>query len=110
MKESHGEGVANHTGPESCVAIRKGGGEALIGVRAGWVLSRERGGTSERPRPRGWRKAISDVSLSETRPSLARSETPCMHGNTSGGNRENPLLSRGKIALDRIEKSKDKRR
>jgi hypothetical protein len=33
-----------------------------------------------------------------------------MYGNTSGGNRENPLLSRGKIALDRIEKSKDERR
>ena len=41
MKESYGEGVATHTGPESCVAVREGGGEALTGVRAGRVLSRE---------------------------------------------------------------------
>ena len=42
MKEPYGEGVASHTGPESCVAARKGVGEALTGVRAGRVLSRER--------------------------------------------------------------------
>src|ERR1700730_13252028 len=35
MKESHGEGLATHTGPESCGASRKGGVEALTGVRAG---------------------------------------------------------------------------
>jgi len=40
MKESYGEGVANHTGPASCVDPQ-GGGEALAGVRAGRVLSRE---------------------------------------------------------------------
>ena len=42
MKVPYGEGVASHTGPESCVDARKGMGEALIGeVRAG-LLSRER--------------------------------------------------------------------
>src|SRR5438046_1066282 len=41
MKVSYGEGVANHTGPESCVGVRKGVGEALTGVRAGWVSSLE---------------------------------------------------------------------
>jgi hypothetical protein len=41
MKESYGEGVATHTGPESCVVVRKGGGEALTGERAGRLLSRE---------------------------------------------------------------------
>jgi hypothetical protein len=41
MKEPHSEGVANHTGPESCVGYPRGGGEALTGVRAGWVLNRE---------------------------------------------------------------------
>jgi hypothetical protein len=35
------EGVATHDGPESCVDVRKGVGEALTGVRAGPVLSRE---------------------------------------------------------------------
>ena len=41
MQESYGEGVASHTGPESCVAARKDGDEALTGVRAGRPLSRE---------------------------------------------------------------------
>src|SRR2546426_683418 len=41
MKESYGEGLATHTGPESCGAACKGGTEALTGVRAGRVLSRE---------------------------------------------------------------------
>ena len=43
MKESYGEGVATHTGPESCVGVREGVGEALTGVRAGQPLSREIG-------------------------------------------------------------------
>jgi len=42
MEVPDGEGVANHTGPESCVYTRKGMGEVLTGdVRAG-LLSRER--------------------------------------------------------------------
>ena len=108
MKESYGEGVANHTGPESCVAVREDGGEALTRVRAGRVWSRETGLTLGRRRSKARWKAISDVSIGETQKSSARSKTPGMHGNTSGGNRENPLLSR--TMLDRIEKSKDDRR
>jgi len=41
MKESNVEGLAAHSGPESCVAAREGRGEALTGVRAGRVLSRK---------------------------------------------------------------------
>src|SRR5436853_1068737 len=41
MKESYGEGIAGHTGPKSCASVRKGEGEALTGVHAGLVLSRE---------------------------------------------------------------------
>ncbi len=41
MREPYGEGVASHTGPESCVVVRKGRGEALTGVHAGRALSRE---------------------------------------------------------------------
>ncbi len=41
MKESYGEGLASHTGPKSCVSVRKGEGEALTGVHTGPVLSRE---------------------------------------------------------------------
>src|SRR5437773_906267 len=35
MKESHNEGVANHIGPESCGAARKGRAEALTGESTG---------------------------------------------------------------------------
>ncbi len=37
------EGIANHSGPESCAVVRKGGGEALTGVCIGQPLSRENG-------------------------------------------------------------------
>jgi hypothetical protein len=42
------EGVANHSGPESCAVVREGGGEALTGVRTGQPWSRENGFCSER--------------------------------------------------------------
>jgi hypothetical protein len=41
MKESNSEGVATHAGPKPCAVVRKDGGEASAGVRAGRVLSRE---------------------------------------------------------------------
>ena len=44
MKVPYGEGVANHTGPESCVDTRKGIGEALTGEMRAGQLSRERYG------------------------------------------------------------------
>ena len=40
------EGVAIHIGPEPCVVIREGGGEASAGVRAGQPLSHESAITS----------------------------------------------------------------
>ena len=41
MKESYGEDLASHTDPESCTVAREGGREALTGVCAGELLSRE---------------------------------------------------------------------
>lgn len=41
MKEPHTEELATHGGPESCVGTREGAGEALTGVRTGWVSSHE---------------------------------------------------------------------
>src|SRR6202048_3574470 len=41
MQESYGEGIAIHTGPELCGVSREAGLEALVGVRAGRVLSPE---------------------------------------------------------------------
>jgi len=40
MKESYGEGLANHTGPESCGDGSNATAEALTGVCTGQVLSR----------------------------------------------------------------------
>jgi hypothetical protein len=45
MKESHSEGLATHTGPESCGGAREG-----VVKRAGRVLSRERSLLRERRR------------------------------------------------------------
>jgi hypothetical protein len=42
MKVSYGEGLANHTGSESCGVAREGGFEALTGEGAGRVFSREK--------------------------------------------------------------------
>jgi hypothetical protein len=42
VKVHRTEGVANHSGPESCADAREGVGEALTGVRIGQPLSRER--------------------------------------------------------------------
>ena len=39
MKVRHDEGVANHIGPEPCVAVRKDGGEASVGEGIGQPYS-----------------------------------------------------------------------
>ena len=110
MKESYGKGLAAHIGPESCVAARKGGGEALTGVRAGRVSSREseflRGadavGEGGRPHP-----VHRDREMGR---SPARSKTPRMYGNTSCENREVPCPPAEDSLAGRVGKSKDPRR
>lgn len=42
MRVSYDEGLASHTGSESCGGIREDAIEALTGVRAGWVSSLEK--------------------------------------------------------------------
>ncbi len=42
MEVHYDEGVANHIGPEPCVAVREDRGEASAGVSIGQPLSRER--------------------------------------------------------------------
>ncbi len=41
MREPYGKAVATRTGPEPWRCVRKDALQALVGVRAGWPLSRE---------------------------------------------------------------------
>ena len=43
MEELYVEGVATHGGPESCVVVCEGGGEALTGARAGRAMEPRNG-------------------------------------------------------------------
>ena len=110
MKESHGEGVATHTDPESCGAACKDRVEALTGARAGQVLSRESTFLRDADAV-GVSGRLHRVHRNrEVYQSPARSETPCTYVDTSRGNREIPGLPRAEVALGRIGKSKDVRR
>ena len=78
MRTLYVEGVATHDGPESCVDVRKGGGEALTGVRAGWAIEprnqRVRGAdvVDMNGRPHRWGR------YREPSADPARSENLCM--------------------------------
>ena len=117
MKVSYVEGLASYGGPESCVHIREGVGEALTGVRAGRVLSREIHALSRK------RQVLRDADVveeggrqhrlrchREAQPDPARSETPSMCGNTLRGNREIPRLPAEERTAGRIGKPKGVRR
>jgi RNA-directed DNA polymerase len=116
MKESYGEGVATHTGPESCAVAREGEGEALTGGCAGQVLSREMYDPRREPWPLRGADAVElggrphpPRRHRETRRDPARSETLCTHRHISHGNREIRRLPATDVA-DRIGKSTDARR
>ena len=117
MKESYGEGLATHTGPESCAVVRKDGGEALTGERAGRVLSREMSIVAAEQRPVRGADAVPISGRPhrgrrdrETLWDPARSETPSMRGSALHGNREIPRPSAPEGGVDRIGKSEDERR
>ena len=109
MKESYGEGLATHAGPESCAGAGDRAGEALTGESAGWVLSHEKvlvrdaDPVGERGRPQP------TFRFGKGRWYPARSETPGMHGSNLRENRE-ILRSPQPARWGRIEKSKDVRR
>ena len=69
MEEPYVEGVAIHDGPESCVVVREGGGEALTGVRAGRVCAVRRFVVSP-AQPGGTRREVPGS------PDLPRGESP----------------------------------
>ena len=116
MKVSYVEGLASYGGPESCVHIREGVGEALTGGRAGRVLSC----VIHAPGRKAWDVRGAEVVELHRRPHRAcrigeagtdpaQSETPCMRASTLIGNREIPRPSaarREAYAAERIEKPK----
>ena len=110
MKESYGEGVATHTDPESCGAVREDGVEALTGARAGQVLSRERTFLRDADAVGGSGRLHPAHRYREMRRGPARAETLCTYGDTSHENREIPCLPTAVTAVGRVGKSKDARR
>ena len=94
MKESYGEGVATHTGLESCAGARKSMGEALTEVCAGRVLSCESFGQFGVP-TQSIRVEGNTGHIVSARyvPDPAQSETPCMHRNSLHRNWEIPCLA-----------------
>jgi len=107
MKELYGERLATHTGPESCGGAREGVAEALTGVRAGRVLSRERTSLRGADAVRRSGRLHRLSRYRKRQPDPARSETPSTYGNTLRGSREIPCLPK---AAGRVGKSKDVRR
>ena len=73
MKGSYVEGLAAHSGPESCLDDPRGRGEALTGGSAGGLLSSENT-TSRRPIQSLVEKATQAASLSEMQSASAESE------------------------------------
>ena len=90
MEELYVEGVATHDGPEPCVGVREGTGEASVGARAGQVIEprnhRVRGanavyGSGRQHRQQRYRELLAGP---------ARSENQGMYGTFMRENREVP--------------------
>jgi len=116
MEVSYVEGLASYGGPESCVHIREGVGEALTGGRAGRVLSCVIHALGRK----AWDVRGAEVVELHRRPhrvcrigeagtDSAQSQTPRMRASTLLGNREIPRPSASRweaLAAERIEKPK----
>jgi len=90
MKEPYGEGLASHTGPESCAGARKDTGEALTGVHTGQPLSCE---INRFRTPTLLIEAEGNTEHGANREACegpAQSKTLSMCGNSLHGNREIP--------------------
>ena len=103
MQESHGKGPASHPDPESCVDGRKAGSEALTGAHAGQPSSCEiiQSGVPTLLSEAEGHTGIDAIGKPISDP--AQSQTLCMRGHSSHGNREIPTSSTPWV--DRLEKA-----
>src|SRR5260370_36331618 len=94
MKESYGEGVANHTGPESCGVTRKGDHEGLTGESTGQAIEPRNTLTPGCRRPDGKRKATSGASPQQYAVESAAVEEPDQERRQLDRGRGDPRLAR----------------
>jgi len=81
------EGVAIHTGPESCASGREARGEALTGERIGQLSSRERVFSRAPTSSTGWKATrLEATARASDRPGVV--EDPGMCARSLHGNRE----------------------
>jgi len=90
------EGVATHIGPEPCVVVREGRGEASAGERIGQPLSRESNSPRGPPTVCVARKATRRARYREC-PSTRRGQRPWHVRTLLAGNREIPRLAAGAV-------------
>ena len=90
MRELYVEGVATHDGPESCVGVREGEGEALTGVRVGRAIEPRNKHNRGADAVHGAEGHTGGSASRELLPDPARSKNLCMHGVSVRENREIP--------------------
>jgi RNA-directed DNA polymerase len=102
------EGLAIHSGPESCAVTREGDGEALTGVRAGQPLSRDSHTSRGPTRFQTWKATRRGALLRALqRPDVVAD--PGMRARSLHGNREILGLA-GKALPVRIGKARSRSR
>ena len=109
MEARHGEGIANHTGPEPCVVIRKDDGEASVGEYTGQPLSRERIESGRRRRCEGGRQHV-EMHQSRVSQQPGVVVEPGMWRSSLRGNREIPGLASRQSKLVRAVKVRSRNR
>jgi hypothetical protein len=116
MQESHGEGLASHTDPESCIDGRKAVDEALTGARAGRAIELRNGNPAIRwglwgaDARHAKRKATSSIPPTQGIAEPHAVGDPAHARNLLDGNRESLEVSATRGRADRIGKSLDVRR
>ena len=110
MQVHYDEGVASHIGPEPCVVVRKGRGEASAGDRIGQPLSRESLSFRGADAVRGAEGNTEGRVIASARP-LGAVRDPGMCGRSLYGNREVPRLGTGVACqVARIGKARSRSR